>query len=201
MTRAAHRAARLRPPRRHRTLLAAGLATALVLAGTATATALFTSRDSVQARTSSGVVTLSFTATTATAVPVAVTGLVPGGTARRLVDLTNAGSVAVSALQLESAAPVVGASPSDGLQIALDRCSQPWSSDGATCGGTITAVSPDRPATARIDLPASPALANGVTDHLRLTLRLPESAPSAAQGTTGSITLTAVGVQRPGRHV
>jgi len=104
-------------------------------------------------------------------------------------------------LQLESAAPVVGASPSDGLQIALDRCSQPWSSDGATCGGTITAVSPDRPATARLDLPASPALANGVTDHLRLTLRLPESVPSAAQGTTGSITLTAVGVQRPGRRV
>ncbi|MCM6764124.1 FAD-dependent oxidoreductase [Rathayibacter sp. ZW T2_19] len=128
-------------------------------------------------------------------------GLAGAVAARRLVDVTNTGTVAVAALQLESSAPVVGASSSDGLQIALDRCSQPWSTDGATCGGTITPIAPDRPATARIDLPASPAFAVGATDHLRLTLRLPESSPTAAQGTTGSIALTVIGVQRPGRHL
>lgn len=197
MSRAAHRVER---PRR-RLLLAAGLAAALVLGGAATATALFDARDTAVAGARAGVVTVSFSATATTTVPVAVTGLVPGGTARRLVDVTNTGTVAVAALQLESSAPVVGASSSDGLQIALDRCSQPWSTDGATCGGTITPIAPDRPATARIDLPASPAFAVGATDHLRLTLRLSESSPTAAQGTTGSIALTVIGVQRPGRHL
>jgi len=197
VSRAAHRAQR---PRR-RMLLAAGLAAALVLGGAATATALFTSSDTADAVARAGVVTVSFSATATTTVPVAVSGLVPGGTARRLVDVTNTGTVAVAALQLESSAPVVGASSSDGLQIALDRCSQPWSTDGATCGGTTTPIAPDRPATARIDLPASPAFAVGATDHLRLTLRLSESSPTAAQGTTGSIALTVIGVQRPGRHL
>ena len=199
MSRALHRA-----PRRARTgpravlgLIAAG---ALILGAAATASALFDDRARAGAGVGAGTVIVAFDATGVTTVPVAVTGLVPGGTARRLLDLTNTGTVAVSALQLETAAPTVGASSSDGLQVALERCSQAWSSDGASCAGTTTTVAADRPATARIDLPGSPAFAVGATDHLRLTLRLPESSPTAAQGTTGSLSVTVTGVQAPGRH-
>lgn len=175
-------------------------ATALVLSAGVGAWAVLTDRATAGARVSAGVVVADFGVTGRTSVQVPVAGLLPGGTARRLVDLTNAGTVAMAQLQLETAAPAVGASASDGLQLALERCSQPWSTDAATCAGTVTAVAADRPATARIDLPASPAFAVGATDHLRLTLRLPESSPSAAQGTSGTLTLTVTGVQRPGRR-
>ncbi|WP_153038954.1 hypothetical protein [Rathayibacter tanaceti] len=104
----------------------------------------------------------------------------------------------MSALQLTTTA---GASASDGVQFALERCSQPWSADAATCGGTVSTVAADRPASARVDLPGSPALTVGATDHLRLTLRLPESAPSDAQGTSTTLTVTVLGVQGPGRHL
>lgn len=189
---AAHRGARAA------TALAA--ATALVLGASVGAYAVFADRATAGAGVRAGVVIADFDATGRTSVQVGVAGLLPGGTARRLVDLTNAGTVAMAQLQLETAAPVVGASTSDGLQLALERCSQPWSADAATCAGTVTTVAADRPATARIDLPASPAFAVGATDHLRLTVRLPESSPSAAQGTSGTLTLTVTGVQRPGRQ-
>ncbi|MWV58888.1 TasA family protein [Rathayibacter sp. VKM Ac-2754] len=178
-------------------LATAGL---LLLGAAGGAVAVFTDRASAGAGVSGGVVIAEFDATGRTTASVPVTGLTPGAIAVRLLDLTNIGTLRMSALQLETTAPVVGASSSDGLQLAIDRCSQPWSTDGATCAGTVTTVAADRPATARIDLPASPALAVGATDNLRLTVRLPESAPTGAQGTTGSLSITVTGVQRPGQH-
>ena len=58
----------------------------------------------------------------------------------------------------------------------------------------------ERGHTLTVDLPASPAFAIGATDHLRLTLRLPESSPSTAQSTSGTLTLAVLGVQAPGKH-
>jgi hypothetical protein len=186
--------------RRSRAPLALAAAIALVLGAGASASALFLDRATAGAQVGAGTVVAEFDATGVTTVQVPVTDLLPGGTARRLVDLTNAGTVSMGALQLESAATTVGASASDGLQLALERCSVAWSSDAATCPGTTTTVAADRPATARIDLPASPAFAIGATDHLRLTLRLPESSPSTAQSTSGTLTLAVLGVQAPGKH-
>ncbi|KQQ05912.1 MULTISPECIES: hypothetical protein [unclassified Rathayibacter] len=193
------RAARIPSAARHSARLALTITavSALLLGALGGAAAVFTDRASAGAGVGSGVVIAEFDATGVTNVAVPVTGLLPGGTARRLLDLSNAGTVAMSALQLESSA---GVSLSDGVQLALDRCSQPWSADGATCGGTVTVVASDRPATARIGLPGSPALAIGATDHLRLTLRLPESAPTGAQGTSSTLSITVVGVQRAAQH-
>lgn len=186
--------------RRSRTPLAVAAAIALVLGAGASASALFLDRATAGAGVGAGTVIAEFDATGVTTVQVPVTGLVPGGTERRLLDLTNAGTVSMGALQLESAATTVGASASDGLQLALERCSVAWSTDAATCPGTTTTVAADRPAAARIDLPASPAFAIGATDHLRLTLRLPESSPSTAQSTSGTLTVAVLGVQAPGKH-
>ncbi|SMH50384.1 hypothetical protein SAMN06295885_3516 [Rathayibacter oskolensis] len=194
----AHRAARRR--RSPRALVAIGAGAALVLGAAAGAAALFDARDTATAGVGAGVVTAEFDATGVTNLSVPVTGLVPGGSDRRLLDLTNAGTVTIAALQLETAAPVVGGSASDGVQLALERCSVAWSADGASCAGTVTTVSPDRPASGRIDLPGSPALAVGATDHLRLTVRLPESAPSGVQGTSGALSVSVTGVQGPGRQ-
>ncbi|PPG30300.1 peptidase [Rathayibacter sp. AY2B9] len=190
------------PEVRRRVVSRAGLAGlvagALVLGAAATATAVLLDRGSVSARLASGTVIATFTGTGATTVPVPVAGLVPGGTARRLLDLTNAGTLPMSALQLQTA---TGTDLSDGLQLAIERCSLSWSADAATCPGTVTTVSADRPAASRLDLPGSPALAVGATDHLRLTVRLSESAPSAAQSTSATLTVTVVGLQRPGRQL
>ncbi|PPI66333.1 peptidase [Rathayibacter rathayi] len=190
------------PDVRRRVLSRAGLASlllgALVLGAAATASAVFLDRASAGARVASGTVIAEFDATGATTVPVPVTGLVPGGTARRLLDLTNAGTIPMSALQLQT---TTGTDLSDGLQFALERCSQSWSADAATCPGTVTTVASDRPATARLDLPDSPAFAVGATDHLRVTLRLSDSAPSAAPTTTAPLTITVLGLQGPARHL
>ncbi|PPI20746.1 peptidase [Rathayibacter sp. AY1B5] len=190
------------PDVRRRVVSRAGLtgiiAGALVLGAAATATAVFLDRASVSARVASGTVIASLSGTGATTVPVPVAGLVPGGTARRLLDLTNAGTLPMSALQLQT---TTGTDLSDGLQLVIERCTQSWSADAATCPGTVTTVSADRPATSRLDLPGSPALAVGATDHLRLTVRLSDSSPSAAQSTSATLTVTVVGVQRPGRQL
>jgi hypothetical protein len=178
---------------------AVALVAALALGGAATASAVFLAQDTAVARSRAGAVTLDWNAGGVNQFTVPVTGLTPGGTAARLIDLRNTGTVAASALQLAVAAPVVGASASDGLQFALDRCSVAWSSVTA-CSGTITAVSVDRPAGGRVALGASAALAVGGTDHLRVTFRLPDSAPTAARSTSGTVTFTVTGVQVAGRQ-
>ncbi|PPH25288.1 TasA family protein [Rathayibacter toxicus] len=188
----------------HRSLFRAGLAliaaVALALGVGVGASALFGDNASRGAGVGAGKVVAAFTATGATTVNVSVSGLVPGGTARRLLDLSNVGTIAIAALQLQTSAD--GTSSSDWVQLTLERCSQPWSSDASTCAGSVTTVSNERPiAAARINLPGSPALAVGATDHLRLTLRLPESSPIDAQGSAGTVSITAIGVQRTGRQL
>lgn len=170
----------------------------LVLTAAATAAAVFLDRGSAGAGVASGTVIVDVDATGATTVPVPITGLLPGGTAQRLLDVTHAGTVPLSALQLATS---TATSSSDGLQLTVERCSLAWSADAATCAGTVSTVTADRPSSSHIDLPGSPALAVGATDHLRLTLHLAESAPSSAQSTSATLTVTVVGVQRPGRHL
>lgn len=182
----------------NRTTLAIGAATALlVLSIGVGAFALFLDRSTTAASVTAGTVSAEFDPTGATALSVPVAGLVPGGSVLRILRLTNVGTVPIAALQLEFSTP--GISASDGVQFTLERCSQPWSSDSSTCSGTLTTVVADRPAaSARIDLPDSPAFAVGATDSLRLTLRLPESAPNAAQNTSSSLAIVVTGIQRPG---
>jgi len=196
-----HAVAGSRGPARRRLGLAAGAALLAALLGGGAAYAVLVDRDEAVTRISAGAVTLDWGAAGTDQTTVPITGLRPGGQAVRIVDLTNTGSVAASELGLEIGGSALG-STSDGLQLALDRCSVPWTGAPGTaiCSGTVTTVVADRPAQGRVLLTGSPARTPGVRDHLRLTLRLPESAPPTAQGLSGSVTLQVLGNQRPGEQ-
>jgi hypothetical protein len=185
--------------RRGRALLLASALAVAVVAGSGAAYAVFTDRGTADLRVSAGAVELDWGGGGADQLAVPVTGLRPGDATVRLVDLANSGTVTASELQLTLGGTPV-ASTSDGIQVALDRCSVAWTGAPGTavCSGTVTPVVADRPAAGRIALPDSPARAVGGRDHLRLTVRLSASAPTTAQGATGSVTLRVDGGQRPG---
>lgn len=127
--------------------------------------------------------------------------LVPGASVERIADLTNTGSVGIGELQLAVTGTDTG-TPSDGVQVTIDRCSDAWTVAGPvfTCTGTATPIAADRPLTGIVGLAGSPAFATGAVDHLRFTFRLPDSSPPTDQNTAGSVLLVATGNHGPGIH-
>jgi len=81
------------------------------------------------------------------------------------------------------------------VQLAIDRCDETWVPDteGYRCPGATTAISLDRPVQATISLNDSPAHQFAGVDHLRFTFRLPTTAPSSVEGTSGSVLIGAKG--------
>ncbi|NQX12595.1 peptidase [Microbacteriaceae bacterium VKM Ac-2855] len=193
------RRAAARPRRRMHARATIAVVAVLVLGGAVGASAVLRSQGSATANVRAGAVTVDWNASGVNEFSVPVTGLRPGDTSARLIDLRNTGTIAVSQLQLGVTSTTVAASSSDGLQLAIDRCSVAWTSATA-CSGTLTTVSADRPASGTIALPASAAFAVGGTDHLRATFRLPESAPTGNQNISGTVTVTVTAIQVPGRQ-
>lgn len=127
------------------------------------------------------------------------TGIVPGDTIQRSVDLSSASTnVALASITLTTDATtssVLDTDTSNGLQMTIDKCpgvgwveslSQPYT---YTCAGTTSTVLASRPV-----IGANIALANlaaqttaGSTDHLRVTLTLPSSADNTFQNKTSTI--------------
>ncbi|HJX46549.1 MAG TPA: hypothetical protein VJ375_01790, partial [Gaiellaceae bacterium] len=93
------------------------------------------------------------------------------------------------------------------LQMAIDRCSVPWTESGTSpaftysCSGTTSSVLASQ-AVIGLNLPLSnlSSLAAGITDHLRVTLTLPSSAPNTMQGLSSTLDYTFVGIQRAGTN-
>lgn len=126
---------------------------------------------------------------------VAVGPLHPTQSVQRIADLVNTGTSSINRIQLSVVGTGTG-SETDGIQLAIDSCTVAWahSGDGYTCQGTMTVVSPDRPVLAAIDLgDASGAHDSGGRDHLRFTIRLPDTAPAALEGGSASVLFTATG--------
>lgn len=165
------------------------------IAETSGAFATFTSSATATATlTESGSIGLKWHGSSGSELSFRIGPLLPNGSEQRVAELTSTGTTSLARLQLT----VVGAgtgSASDGIQLAIDRCTVAWAAVGTgfSCPGTESSVSPDRPVQAVIDLAGSPAFSPGSTDHLRFTLRLPDSSPSAAQGSSGTVQLTATG--------
>jgi predicted ribosomally synthesized peptide with SipW-like signal peptide len=172
------------------------LALAAVVVGTGGAYAYFTSSATATATLSeSGSIGLGWNdSTSGSDLGLAIGPLQPGDSVQRVADLTNTGSTAIARIQLGVVGTDTGTT-SDGIQMAIDRCSVAWAQSGSgyVCAATTTSVTPDRPVQAVIDLLNSPAFGLRGVDHLRVTLRLPDTAPSSAQGTTGTVTITATG--------
>ena len=170
--------------------------------------ATFTSSTSASQSISSGTVSITLGAGgPANRLTIGASGLVAGDTIQRSVDLINNGSG--SSDNLASVELTTTASPSSaldtnttqGLQMAIDKCSVAWTESGPpytyTCSGTTSSVLASRAVIgSSLALSNLSALTTGSTDHLRVTLTLPAAAPNALQGQSSGITYDFVGTQR-----
>ena len=187
------------------------LATVAVLGAAASIAGLgtyatWTSTTSENHTISSGTVTIALGATGAATnrLNVGATGLAPGDTLQRSVDLTNSGSIDLAGVTLTTTASptsLLDTDATNGLQMVVDKCSVAWTEAGPpytyTCGGTTTPVLASR-AVIGSNLALSPlgATTAGGTDHLRVTLTLPSGAPNTLQNQSSTITYAFTGTQR-----
>src|SRR5687767_12651636 len=127
------------------------LGTAGSIAGLGTYAAFTSSTAAVTPSVSSGTVTIALGATGALTnrLNVNATGIVPGDTIQRSVDLTNSGSQDLASVTLTTTASPSTALDTDatnGLQMVVDRCSIAWVETGVspaftyTCAGTTSTV-------------------------------------------------------------
>ena len=135
---------------------------------------------------------------------VSATGIVPGDTIQRAVDLQNTGNQNLASITLTTTASpssVLDTDTTKGLQLVIDKCSQAWTESGPpytyTCGGTTTSVRASVPVIgSALALSNLSALTAPQTDHLRVTMTFPASADDTFQNKTSTISFTFNGTQR-----
>ena len=128
----------------------------------------------------------------------------PGDSLQRAVTITNTGSVdmldTVTLSSVAAASSLLDTDTTDGLQIAVDKCSVAWTETSApytyTCSGTTSTVLASTPV-----IGTNMALSNivatvGTENHLRATLTLPSTADNTFQGLGSTIDFTFNGQQR-----
>lgn len=160
--------------------------------------------------TASGTVTLALGATGAKTnrLNINASGIVPGDTMQRSVDLSNSGSQNLASITLtDTASPstLLDTDATNGLQLVIDACSVAWTEAGVSpaftysCSGSTTSVLASRAVIgSNIALSNLTTLTAGNTDHLRLTLTFPGTADNTFQGLTSTITFAFTGTQRAG---
>lgn len=172
--------------------------------------ATFTSSTSASHTISSGTVSIALGATgSANRLTVGASNVVPGDTIQRAVDLINNGTASsdtLSSIVLSTTATtssLLDTETTNGLQMKIEKCSNAWTESGPpytyTCSGTTSTVLASRPVIgSSMALTGLAALTTGSTDHLRVTLSLPEAAPNTLQGQSSTISYNFVGTQRAG---
>ena len=186
----------------------AALGTAASIAGLGTY-ATFTSTTSANHTVASGTLTLTLGATGASTnrLDVGASALAAGDTMQRSFDLAYAGSVSFASVTLTtSASPssLLDTDGTNGLQMAIDKCSVAWTEAGPpytyTCGGTTSTVLASAPVIGSNVVLSNLTLTAGATDHLRLTLTLPSGAGNTLQNRSSTITYAFTGTQRNGTN-
>jgi len=189
------------------------LITAVAVGGAAAVSGLgtfgtFTSTTSASTAVTSGTVQIALGAAGgANRLSVGASGLVPGDTVQRAVDLSVSGDQALSAVALTtnaSPSSVLDTDAINGLQMVVDECSVPWTESGTapaytySCFGTTTSVVASR-AVIGSNL-ALPGVGLNPTDvsHLRVTLALPTTAGNTFQGQSSTVNFSFTGTQRNG---
>jgi spore coat-associated protein N len=204
---------RLRRPLRSldansRRLLAsiAALGAAAAIAGAGTY-ATFTSTTSASHTVATGTLTLALgdTGAATNRLTVGATAIAAGDTMQRSFDLAYAGSVSFQSVTLTTTASpstALDTDGTDGLHMAIDKCSVAWTESGPpytyTCGGSTSSVLASTPVIGADTALSNLTLTAGATDHLRLTLTLPSSAGNTLQNKSSTITYTFTGTQRAG---
>jgi predicted ribosomally synthesized peptide with SipW-like signal peptide len=178
------------------------LGAAAAIAGLGTF-ATFTSSTSSSHTIASG--TLSLTSGPTNRLGTGASSIAAGDTMQRAIDLNYAGSVDVgSATLTTSASPssALDTDTTDGLQLAIDKCSAAWTESGPpytyTCSGSTSTVLASRPVVGSNVALSNLTLTAGSTDHLRVTVSLPSSAGNTLQNLSSTIGYTFTGVQRAG---
>jgi spore coat-associated protein N len=200
-----------RRPSRNASLTSKVIASIAVLGAAASVAGLgtyatFTSTASQSHTISTGTVTIALGATGASTnrLNIGATGVAPGDTIQRSVDLINSGSLDLSSITLTTTASpssLLDTDTTNGLQMVIDKCSQAWTEAGPpytyTCGGTTSTVLASRAVIgSNLALSNLSALTSGATDHLRVTLTLPSAAPNSFQNQSSTITYAFTGTQR-----
>jgi spore coat-associated protein N len=162
---------------------------------------------------SSGTVTIQIGATGAATnrLNVNASNIAPNDTIQRAFDLTNAGTIdfgSVTATTTASTSSVLDTDVTNGLQMTIDRCTAGagWVEAGVspaftyTCpGGSIQSVVASRPVIgAAIAMSNLGILTHGATDHLRVTLTLPNGAGNSFQSKSSTISYQFDATQRAG---
>ena len=136
---------------------------------------------------------------------VGASGIAPGDTIERGVDLVNTSTLALASVTLTTTATsssVLDTDATNGLQMQIDKCSQAWTEAGPpytyTCGGTTSSVLASR-AVIGTDLSLSnlTLAAGGGTDHLRVKLTFP-TASTVGQGASSTVSYQFTATQRAG---
>jgi spore coat-associated protein N len=200
-----------RRPSRNASLTSKVIASIAVLGAAASVAGLgtyatFTSTASQSHTISTGTVTIALGATGASTnrLNIGATGVAPGDTIQRSVDLINSGSLDLSSVTLTTTASpssLLDTDTTNGLQMVIDKCSQAWTEAGPpytyTCGGTTSTVLASRAVIgSNLALSNLSALTSGATDHLRVTLTLPSAAPNSFQNQSSTIIYAFTGTQR-----
>ena len=168
--------------------------------------ATFTSTTSQSHTISTGTVTIALGATGASTnrLNIGASGVAPGDTIQRSVDLINSGSLDLASVTLTTtAAPssLLDTDATNGLQMVIDKCSVAWTEAGPpytyTCGGTTSTVLASHAVIgSNLALSNLGATTAGATDHLRVTLTLPSGANNTFQNQSSTISYAFAGTQR-----
>ena len=182
-----------------------GVASAVAGLGTF---ATFTSSTSASNSVSTGTVVIALGATGASTnrLNINASPVAAGDTMQRSVDLSNTGTIDLSAVTLTTTASpssLLDTDATDGLQMVIDKCSVAWTEAGSspaftyTCGGSTTSVLASRAVIgSTLTLSSLAALTAGSIDHLRVTLTLPSTAGNTFQGLSSTVSYAFTGTQR-----
>lgn len=187
-------------------LSVAAIGAAAAMAGLGTF-ATFTSSTSANQTVASGTVTIALGTggTAANRLTVNASSIAAGDTIQRAADLTNSGTVSLSAIALTTTASptsLLDTDATNGLQMVIDKCSVAWTEAGSapaytyTCSGTTTTVLASRAVIGSAMALSNLTLTPTATDHLRVTLTLPSAAGNTFETLTSTLTYNFTGTQR-----
>jgi spore coat-associated protein N len=179
------------------------LCAAAAIAGLGTFATFTSSTTPVTHTIASGTLTLSTGAVNR--LGTGASPIAAGDTMQRAIDLSYAGSINFGSATLTTSATTSSSLDTDstnGLQIAIDKCSQAWTESGPpytyTCGGSTSTVLASRALIGSSIALSNLTLTAGATDHLRVTVSFPSSADNTLQNQSSTVSYTFTGVQRAG---
>jgi spore coat-associated protein N len=137
------------------------------------------------------------------------TGLVPGDVVERAVDLVgpSSGTTGIGSISLGvtvGSSTLLDSDTTNGLHINVDSCPSSWTESGTapaytySCSGTVTSLASNQPVIGNFSLANLNSMNVGGTDHLRVKLTLPSTAPTTMMGLSDTLSYVFTATARAG---